>query len=983
MAHLTSGLVSVLFVLVAGRQDAECGGAVGAAPCLTPRTSLLQLKSLSGKVMFEPPGHSAPASEDSSSTKAALAGFQRFTDEMVKQYGSSDPTDASDNDDVKSAVIMIMDFIDEVLRHNYHKNEADNMIAANCAAGAMQSCEGTLSEYDFSQSETCRSEAKDKCAKSRTECEEYDTFRLSNSRALLPQCIQDGRLDPSHQLEHQSCSVAAYTGSGGYTRGNPWHKCFSSAEEAKETSPTDSKAECETYNQQFVVCETVAREFTVGASADSYLGTFTTHNYIAHIESNVGRMQALSSSQPADYEGTDVSGAMAKESFWKNHFYENCIGASRNKEDCVSYFTKMQDEIDGNLLTRYNISCVPAGECSFTDYEVTVGLSTFTLNCFNDWANGLRGEAISDKNFGQSIIGIQFHYDKPLGVSAIDLFGSVTCAEPGAFKVEDGTSDCLCATVDTNNTDYVTNMSSGIFNDGTHCIDAQLSPSKSSDAEGVRNTLDNNAKCAWDEPLESVPCSAQGSANYWVPQSDYVASSSEFEDCLDSTFEWLYGKDDAVGLDKFAFTTSPASPLLTEYPNQNAYWTRMREHEDPSKKSNWGLWTHYVTCQRKKEENTDYDSTTGLHAIWNHASIDRPTFEFQTCAEYHFRCWKKQLDDESDAESGDTGGFENWAQDVDTCLGQGYCLYQKRTTCTNGCTAVHDAWDSRTADDETANRLRCFLIALFGVFNSATTSEAQMLNLSAPETVWAAHDYTENETASASTWTFPSTQPNLTVRQTRLQKCTALQAPCWKRDANGNCITLNCPKVNTQTAWDFTLTGLQSPLHGFNGDRAFISALWENTSAVSYEVDFGVKQPKVCADFEDTTDSNSITMHIQGSTPDHLARWASGNETVNNTFHDFCTFAKNFLYSTQNTAGKLKLWGSDVNEHSSWTLLSSNYTGPKVNYYYADCTIPAGTTGSDQEQIVATHGTVSNPTAVHSCWVESATQEWVHPCTVQ
>jgi len=979
MAHLTSGLVSVLFVLVAGRQDAECGGAVGAAPCLTPRTSLLQLKSLSGKVMFEPPGHSAPASEDSSSTKAALAGFQRFTDEMVKQYGSSDPTDASDNDDVKSAVIMIMDFIDEVLRHNYDTNEAANMIAPNCAAGAMLSCGGTLNTYDFSQSETCRSEAKDKCAKSSTQCEEYDTFRLSNSRALLPQCIQDGRLDPSHQVEHQSCSVAAYTGSGGYTRGNPWHKCFSSAADATATSPADSKAECETYNQQFVVCETAASSFVAGASANSWSGTFTTHNYIAHMESPY-----LSSSQlPQDSLGNNVTGAMAKESFWKTRFYDDCIGASRVESQCEDYFTAMQDKIDPTLLANYKINCVAGGDCSFTPYDVAFGSSTLAANCFSDPFTGLRGEAITDQYFGSQVVGINFDYTKDLGVSAIDLFGSVTCAEEGAIKVEDGTSDCLCATVDTNDAGYVTNMSSGIFNEVTNCIGSDLSPSESSEAAGVRDTLDNNAKCAWDEPLESVPCSAQGSANYWVPQSNYVASSSEFEDCLDSTFEWLYGKDDAVGLDKFAFTTSAANPLKTEYPNQNAYWTRMREHEDPSKKSNWGLWTHYVTCQRKKEENTDYDLTTGLHAIWNHASIDRPTFEFQTCAEYHFRCWKKQLDDESDAETGDPGGFENWAQDVDTCLGQGYCLYQERTTCTNDCAAVHSAWDSRTADDETANRLRCFLIALFGVFNSATTSEAQMLNLSAPDEVWAAHDYTEDETVSAATWTFPSTQPNLTVRQSRLSKCAALQAPCWKRDANGNCITLNCPTVNNQTAWGFTLTGLQSPLDGFNGKRAFISALWESTSALSYEVDNGVQQPLVCADFEDTTESNSITMHLQGSTPDHLARWASGNATVNDTFHDFCTFAKNFLYSTQNTAGKLALWGSDVNEHSSWTLLSSAYTGPEVNYYYANCTIPAGTTGSDQEQIVATHGTVSNPTAVHSCWVESATQEWVHPCTVQ
>merc|ERR1712151_775436 len=114
----------------------------------------------------------------------------------------------------------------------------------------------------------------------------------------------------------------------------------------------------------------------------------------------------------------------------------------------------------------------------------------------------------------------------------------------------------------------------GIFDEGTHC-------------QGSFDLSKSDA--------------AEGSANYWVPQSNYVASSSEFEDCLDSTFEWLYGKDDAVGLDKFAFTTPAANPLnpqdpSTEYPNQNAYWTRMREHEDLSKKSNWGLWTHYVVC---------------------------------------------------------------------------------------------------------------------------------------------------------------------------------------------------------------------------------------------------------------------------------------------------------------------------------------------------------------------------------------------------
>jgi len=215
---------------------AECPG----GSCATPRASLLQLKSLSQKT-------ETLATGSGSSTSAALAGFQKFTDEMIAKYGS-DPNTVSANSTELEAVNIIYNFLDEMLS-TFESSHADaKQKGDECYSFAYHThCPFDWDTYTsfHEQWQTaqkdhyhCRRDAKVGCDEGPRHCDHYDAYRKFDQRAKMPKCIKDGIFgdawftDAKNDLMaegHGSCNRDSQGNDlpGGWTQGNPLAQCDS------------------------------------------------------------------------------------------------------------------------------------------------------------------------------------------------------------------------------------------------------------------------------------------------------------------------------------------------------------------------------------------------------------------------------------------------------------------------------------------------------------------------------------------------------------------------------------------------------------------------------------------------------------------------------------------------------------------------------------------------------------------------------------
>lgn len=215
---------------------AECPG----GSCATPRASLLQLKSLSQKT-------ETLATGSGSSTSAALAGFQKFTDEMIAKYGSDADTITANSTELE-AVNIIYNFLDEMLStfqvsHLDAKQKGDECYSfayhTHCPFD-WDTYESFHGQWKTAQKDhyECRRDAKVGCGEGPRHCDHYDMYRKFDDRAKMPNCIKDGVFgdawftDQENDLldnGHGSCNRDSQGNAqpGGWTQGNPLAQCDS------------------------------------------------------------------------------------------------------------------------------------------------------------------------------------------------------------------------------------------------------------------------------------------------------------------------------------------------------------------------------------------------------------------------------------------------------------------------------------------------------------------------------------------------------------------------------------------------------------------------------------------------------------------------------------------------------------------------------------------------------------------------------------
>jgi len=183
---------------------AECSDGVGS--CTAKQASLMQLKSSNLKKQ-------GLALDTEGSFSSKLAGFQKFTDEMVAKYGASSAEPPSQK--VLDAVATVLVFIDELTGHLHKAHDDDVELAAGCS-GKIQNCFDSYMSSDIigeiigfknasdtmeQNHETCRTEAQTPCnglCAPNGQCDKYDTFRGESGGGdvpSLPGCVADGHLN--------------------------------------------------------------------------------------------------------------------------------------------------------------------------------------------------------------------------------------------------------------------------------------------------------------------------------------------------------------------------------------------------------------------------------------------------------------------------------------------------------------------------------------------------------------------------------------------------------------------------------------------------------------------------------------------------------------------------------------------------------------------------------------------------------------------
>lgn len=178
----------------------ECSDTLGS--CAAKQASLMQFKSLSQKKQ-------ALSLETQGTVASKLAGFQKFTDELVAKYGQ--PDSAPPSNEVLAAVKQVLDFINGLgesmlVFHDGDVERAGNFAGATHHCVAEHLSEQIVGEINGAKTESdrlmalhldCRETAKVDCGSScepNGACTDYDNYRTNSlskspNPATLPECV--------------------------------------------------------------------------------------------------------------------------------------------------------------------------------------------------------------------------------------------------------------------------------------------------------------------------------------------------------------------------------------------------------------------------------------------------------------------------------------------------------------------------------------------------------------------------------------------------------------------------------------------------------------------------------------------------------------------------------------------------------------------------------------------------------------------------
>jgi len=186
----------------------QCSDSLGT--CSGSRASLMQVKSLSQKLQ-------ASSVQGTSNRAQTLAGFQKYTQELVDKYMADPPADAgsavdrhsSQSEEVMQAIGIIKEYLEQLytdllVYHNQDKAAAKYCaeVPARCDEAHFNSSVVTAIEtiethviQKKSLHATCRDELAAVCAE--PACPDYHEYRKTDDAALLPYCAKGGHL--AHQ----------------------------------------------------------------------------------------------------------------------------------------------------------------------------------------------------------------------------------------------------------------------------------------------------------------------------------------------------------------------------------------------------------------------------------------------------------------------------------------------------------------------------------------------------------------------------------------------------------------------------------------------------------------------------------------------------------------------------------------------------------------------------------------------------------------
>lgn len=177
----------------------QCSDTLGS--CQSPRASLMQMRSLSQKQLS--------VASTAQGMSAKLAGFQKFTEEMVAKYGSDpEPLYANETEkkNTQTAIATVHRFILKLTGDFGKWHDEDALEVQNCRnASIKSSCESEefngdkgenkINEFGASANAKatehlkCRNERQTACNDKNTACDAYHHYRKTNDSALLPDCV--------------------------------------------------------------------------------------------------------------------------------------------------------------------------------------------------------------------------------------------------------------------------------------------------------------------------------------------------------------------------------------------------------------------------------------------------------------------------------------------------------------------------------------------------------------------------------------------------------------------------------------------------------------------------------------------------------------------------------------------------------------------------------------------------------------------------
>lgn len=173
------------------------GDAAGPRAGTAPRTSLVQAGSKSKKVSLVAGGESMLTA---GSMSHALAGFQKFTDDLVDQYKKTGlPMDQQ----TKDAINIVIEYINGMNQRLLDWHEIDVNRAKSCGTGKYNRCVddhlgaavqavitwGASVDDSRLEVRSCAEKAHNDTIQTSADCAEYDRYRIL-SEAELPRCVK-------------------------------------------------------------------------------------------------------------------------------------------------------------------------------------------------------------------------------------------------------------------------------------------------------------------------------------------------------------------------------------------------------------------------------------------------------------------------------------------------------------------------------------------------------------------------------------------------------------------------------------------------------------------------------------------------------------------------------------------------------------------------------------------------------------------------